>query len=97
MDAALMTEATDFRIVLRQSSLVVLLRGGIPLEANFRVGFTVNEPQPAIGKRRVHFLSGQNLNHRDIEIEGAQQIEPLLVRWKGHQEVGNQDRLSRPA
>ena len=58
--------------MLRQFSLVILARCGVPLEANFGVGFAVNDPQAAIRERRIDFLPGQYLYNRDIEIEGAQ-------------------------
>ena len=56
--------------MLRQFSLVILARAGVPLEANFGVGFAVNDPQAAIRERRIDFLPGQYLYNRDIEIEG---------------------------
>src|SRR2546430_11667958 len=97
MVTVLRAEAAVWVIVLRQFSLVVLPRAGIPFEANFGVGFTVNDTQPAIRKWWIDFLPGQYLDNRDIEIEGAQHVQPLLVRCRRHQKVGNQDRLSRTA
>jgi hypothetical protein len=43
MDTVLMAEATDLCVMLRQFSLVVLPRAGVPLESDFGVGFTVND------------------------------------------------------
>ena len=69
MNAALMTKAAQFSVVMRQFRPVLLPRAGTPLQPNFTLGFTVHQIQAAIGKRRIYFWPAQNLDHRDVQIK----------------------------
>src|ERR1051325_2798948 len=97
MDSAAMAEAAELRIMMRHFGLIDFAGLRIPSELQFRAGFAVNQIQTPTTKRWIDFLRRQDLNHRNVEIERAKQIEPLLVRDGRHHEIGDQNRLSGTA
>jgi hypothetical protein len=87
VDTVLVAEAADFEIVLGQPRLIVSAHSGIPLEPDLSLAFAIHQGQAAQRKGGIDFLPRQDLDRRDIEIKGTQQIEPLLIVGGGHEEV----------
>src|SRR6266508_394376 len=94
VNSALVAEAADFQVMMRQFRLIVAPCVTAPLVANFPLGFAIDQRQTAVREGGLDFWARQDLNRGDIEIERAQQIESRLVGSGGHEKIRNQDGLA---
>jgi len=95
MDPALMAEASDLEIMMRQFTLIIAPRFGVPLLLELVLILAVDQGDAAIREGWIDLRARHHLDRDDVEIEGAKQIESLLIGSRGHEEVRNENRFSR--
>ncbi len=82
-----MTKTFQLPVVQGKPLFILSAQIGGPLKINICAGLDIDERQITPRKRGTDFLSGQDLNHRNVEIQGAQQIKSLLIRRDRHQKI----------
>lgn len=97
MNPALVAEALKLPIVAFQPLPILSADLPAPLEVYLGLALAVDQRQCAARKRGIDLLPAQHLDHGDIEVEGAQEIQSLTVRKGGHEKIGDDDRLAGPA
>src|SRR5204863_2529344 len=78
VNAALMAVALELAVVPFETLAVGASRRFVPADVELFAAFAVDQPERA-AERRIELGAAQDLNRRDIQIEGAQEIEAFLV------------------